>query len=165
MTTSLTGLGSSIQYNCPPTDFSITLLSGRPEDMYTFPFTGGFSALSYYLRVVKTDGLVDAPQITIYVEPVAEAPAIARFTVNPGGTLVLGQCVLAVQQLTVAALPVAPPVPPPVPAPEPPKINRFTLNRRSKSTCDTQACTASTSALFRPRSTSHPDSYPRRNSS
>jgi hypothetical protein len=48
---------------------------------------------AYYLRVVKLDGSVETPKITIYVEPVAEAPAIKRFTVDPSGQIVLGQCV------------------------------------------------------------------------
>jgi hypothetical protein len=48
---------------------------------------------TYYLRVVKLDGTVETPSITIYVEPVAEAPAIKRFTVDPSGLITLGECV------------------------------------------------------------------------
>jgi ABC-type amino acid transport substrate-binding protein len=47
----------------------------------------------YNLRVVKLDASVDVRQISIYVEPVAEAPIISRFTVDPRGTVTLGQCV------------------------------------------------------------------------
>jgi hypothetical protein len=43
--------------------------------------------------VVKLDGSVETPSITIYVEPVAEAPAIKRFTVDPSGLITLGECV------------------------------------------------------------------------
>jgi hypothetical protein len=49
--------------------------------------------MTYHLRVVKRDGAVDVRQITIYVEPVAEAPAIQRFTVDPPGLITLGECV------------------------------------------------------------------------
>jgi heat shock protein HslJ len=48
---------------------------------------------TYYLRVVKQDGSVEIPSITINVEPVATAPQITRFTVDPAGQITLGQCV------------------------------------------------------------------------
>ena len=48
---------------------------------------------TYYLRVVKVDGTVETPSITIYVEPVADAPVIQRFTVDPPSQITLGQCV------------------------------------------------------------------------
>jgi hypothetical protein len=43
--------------------------------------------------VVKRDGTVETPAITIYVEPVADAPVIRRFTVDPPGQILLGECV------------------------------------------------------------------------
>jgi heat shock protein HslJ len=49
--------------------------------------------INYYLRVVLRDNSVETRQITIYVEPVADAPAITRFTVDPPGQITLGQCV------------------------------------------------------------------------
>jgi polar amino acid transport system substrate-binding protein len=49
---------------------------------------------TYNLRVVKTDGSVETRQITVYVEPVAGAPAITRFTVDPPNQITQGQCVL-----------------------------------------------------------------------
>jgi ABC-type amino acid transport substrate-binding protein len=49
--------------------------------------------ITYYLRVVLRDNSVETRQITIYVEPVADAPAITRFTVDPPGQITLGQCV------------------------------------------------------------------------
>jgi heat shock protein HslJ len=48
---------------------------------------------SYYLRVLLRDGSVETRQIRIYVEPVADAPAIVSFTVDPPSQIVLGQCV------------------------------------------------------------------------
>jgi hypothetical protein len=48
---------------------------------------------TYYLRVVKLDGTVETPSITIYVEPAADAPLIQRFTVDPPSQITLGQCV------------------------------------------------------------------------
>ena len=48
---------------------------------------------TYYLRVVNQDGSVEVPSITIYVEAVATAPQITRFTVDPAGQITLGQCV------------------------------------------------------------------------
>jgi heat shock protein HslJ len=48
---------------------------------------------TYFLRVVKLDGTVETPSIAIYVEPVAGAPNITRFTVDPPGQITLGQCV------------------------------------------------------------------------
>jgi polar amino acid transport system substrate-binding protein len=48
---------------------------------------------TYYLRVVKTDGTVETPSITIYVESAADAPVIQRFTVDPPSQITLGQCV------------------------------------------------------------------------
>ncbi len=48
---------------------------------------------TYYLRVVKRDGTVEVPSITIYVEPVVGAPDITRFTVDPPNQITLGQCV------------------------------------------------------------------------
>jgi heat shock protein HslJ len=48
---------------------------------------------TYYLRVVKPDNSVEVRQITIYVEPTADAPFIKRFTVDPPGQITLGQCV------------------------------------------------------------------------
>jgi hypothetical protein len=38
---------------------------------------------TYNLRVVLRDNSVEVRQITIYVEPVAQAPRIERFTVDP----------------------------------------------------------------------------------
>ena len=49
--------------------------------------------ITYYLRVVLRDNSVETRQITIYVEPVADTPAITRFTVDPPGQITLGQCV------------------------------------------------------------------------
>jgi heat shock protein HslJ len=49
--------------------------------------------ITYYLRVVLCDNSVETRQITIYVEPVADAPSITRFTVDPPGQITLGQCV------------------------------------------------------------------------
>jgi ABC-type amino acid transport substrate-binding protein len=49
--------------------------------------------ITYYLRVVLRDNTVETRQITIYVEPVTDAPAITRFTVDPPGQITLGQCV------------------------------------------------------------------------
>jgi ABC-type amino acid transport substrate-binding protein len=49
--------------------------------------------ITYYLRVVLRDSSVETRQITIYVEPVTDAPAITRFTVDPPGQITLGQCV------------------------------------------------------------------------
>jgi polar amino acid transport system substrate-binding protein len=51
------------------------------------------STIPYYLRVVLRDNTVDTRQIIIYVEPVADAPAISRFTADPAGQITLGQCV------------------------------------------------------------------------
>jgi polar amino acid transport system substrate-binding protein len=48
---------------------------------------------TYYLRVVLLDNSVETRQITVYVEQVADAPYIARFTVDPPGQITLGQCV------------------------------------------------------------------------
>ena len=48
---------------------------------------------SYYLRVLHRDDSVETRQIRIYVEPAADAPAIVRFTVDPPGQVVLGECV------------------------------------------------------------------------
>jgi hypothetical protein len=48
---------------------------------------------TYYLRAVKTDGTVETPSITIYVESAADAPVIQRFTVDPPSQITLGQCV------------------------------------------------------------------------
>jgi heat shock protein HslJ len=48
---------------------------------------------TYYLRVVHLDNSVETRQITIYVEQVADAPIISRFTVDPPGQITLGQCV------------------------------------------------------------------------
>ncbi len=49
--------------------------------------------MTYYLRVVNLDGSVEIPSITIYVEAVATAPQITRFTVDPPAQITLGQCV------------------------------------------------------------------------
>jgi hypothetical protein len=48
----------------------------------------------YELRVVHTDGSVETRQIRIDVTPVADAPNIARFTVDPSGQIPVGQCVV-----------------------------------------------------------------------
>ena len=48
---------------------------------------------NYYLRVVLRDNSVEVRQITISVEPVADAPVISRFTVDPPGQITPGQCV------------------------------------------------------------------------
>ncbi|MEA3335144.1 MAG: transporter substrate-binding domain-containing protein [Chloroflexota bacterium] len=48
---------------------------------------------TYYLRVVKQDNSVETRQITVYVNPVSNAPNITRFTVDPGGSLPVGTCV------------------------------------------------------------------------
>ncbi len=48
---------------------------------------------TYYLRVVLRDNSVEVQQIAINVEPVADAPQITRFTVDPPGQITLGQCV------------------------------------------------------------------------
>jgi polar amino acid transport system substrate-binding protein len=50
--------------------------------------------INYYLRVVLRDNSVETRQIPIYVEPVADAPVITRFTADPAGQITLGQCVL-----------------------------------------------------------------------
>lgn len=49
--------------------------------------------MTYYLRVVMLDGSTDVREITIYVDPVAEAPIIQRFSVDPAAQITLGQCV------------------------------------------------------------------------
>jgi polar amino acid transport system substrate-binding protein len=51
------------------------------------------ATINYYLRVVLRDNSVEVRQITITVEPMAEAPVISRFTVDPPGQITLGQCV------------------------------------------------------------------------
>jgi heat shock protein HslJ len=43
--------------------------------------------------VVNRDGSVDIYQITIYVEPVTDAPYISQFTVDPHPQITVGQCV------------------------------------------------------------------------
>jgi heat shock protein HslJ len=48
---------------------------------------------TYFLRVVLPDNSVEVRQIKINVEPVADAPFIKRFTVDPAGQITLGQCV------------------------------------------------------------------------
>ncbi len=48
---------------------------------------------TFFLRVVLRDSSVEVREITIYVEPVADAPRITRFTVDPPGQITLGQCV------------------------------------------------------------------------
>ncbi len=47
---------------------------------------------TYFLRVVNRDGSVQTREITIYVTPLTNAPAIVRFVANPPGPLTLGQC-------------------------------------------------------------------------
>jgi ABC-type amino acid transport substrate-binding protein/heat shock protein HslJ len=47
---------------------------------------------NYYLRVVEPDDAVEVRQIGIYVEPVADAPIINRFTVEPPHQIPLGSC-------------------------------------------------------------------------
>jgi ABC-type amino acid transport substrate-binding protein len=49
--------------------------------------------LTYYLRVVKLDDSVDIRQITIYVEPAAQAPQITQFSADPPNQITQGQCV------------------------------------------------------------------------
>jgi polar amino acid transport system substrate-binding protein len=51
------------------------------------------ATINYYLRVVLRDNSIEVRQITITVEPVADAPIITRFTVDPPGQITLGQCV------------------------------------------------------------------------
>jgi len=51
------------------------------------------ATITYYLRVVLRNNSVETRQITIYVEAVADAPVISRFTVDPVGQITLGQCV------------------------------------------------------------------------
>lgn len=65
---------------------------------------------TYYLRVVLLDNTVVTQHITIYVEPVANAPSITRFTVDPPNLITLGQCVTikwtvegAVDKVTITA--------------------------------------------------------------
>lgn len=48
---------------------------------------------TYELRVVKQDGAVEVRQTTIFVEPVAGAPLIERFSVDPEPQITVGQCV------------------------------------------------------------------------
>jgi len=48
---------------------------------------------TYELRVVNLDGSVNLYQKTINVEPVAGAPVIAQFTVDPNPQITVGQCV------------------------------------------------------------------------
>lgn len=48
---------------------------------------------TFNLRVVLRNDSVEVRQITINVEPVAEAPRIQQFTVDPAGQITLGQCV------------------------------------------------------------------------
>jgi polar amino acid transport system substrate-binding protein len=48
---------------------------------------------TYYLKVVYRDGRVEIPEKTIWVEAVAEAPQITRFTVDPPGQITVGQYV------------------------------------------------------------------------
>ena len=48
---------------------------------------------TYYLRVVKLDNSVETRSIKIYVEESPDAPQITRFTVDPPGQIVVGQCV------------------------------------------------------------------------
>lgn len=47
----------------------------------------------YELRVVRQNGSVEVRESTIFVEPVAGAPTIHRFTLTPADQLTLGQCV------------------------------------------------------------------------
>jgi hypothetical protein len=47
---------------------------------------------TYELRVVGLDGQVRAPQIRVEVVGVANAPRLMRFTVDPPGSVALGQC-------------------------------------------------------------------------
>lgn len=49
---------------------------------------------TYEMRVVKMDGSVEIRRVTVYVIPNSEAPQIVFFTVEPPGTIELGQCVL-----------------------------------------------------------------------
>ncbi len=49
--------------------------------------------LTYYLRVVKLDDSIDIRQITIYVEPAAQAPQITQFSADPPNQITQGQCV------------------------------------------------------------------------
>ena len=54
---------------------------------------------TYELRVVKLDDSVEIRQVTVTVNPVANAPVIKRFTVEPA-QIALGQCVNAQWQVT-----------------------------------------------------------------
>jgi polar amino acid transport system substrate-binding protein len=49
--------------------------------------------MTYYLRVVMSDGSVQTRQITINVTASPNAPVIQRFTVDPDNQITLGQCV------------------------------------------------------------------------
>ncbi|MEZ4771022.1 MAG: transporter substrate-binding domain-containing protein [Caldilineales bacterium] len=49
---------------------------------------------TYNLRVVQNNGTVETRSITIYVTPVANAPQITQFSLNPS-SLQVGQCLLA----------------------------------------------------------------------
>jgi polar amino acid transport system substrate-binding protein len=54
---------------------------------------------TYELRVVKLDDSIEIRQVTVTVNPVANAPVIQRFTVEPT-QIALGQCVNAQWQVT-----------------------------------------------------------------
>jgi hypothetical protein len=54
---------------------------------------------TYEMRVVKLDDSVEIRQVTVTVNPVANAPVIQRFTVEPA-QIALGQCVNAQWQVT-----------------------------------------------------------------
>jgi heat shock protein HslJ len=47
---------------------------------------------NYYLRVVEPDDSVEVRQIPVYVQPVAGAPIINRFSVEPPHQIPLGSC-------------------------------------------------------------------------
>lgn len=54
---------------------------------------------TYYLRVVKQDDSVETRQVVVTVNPVANAPVVNRFTVEPA-QIALGQCVNLQWQVT-----------------------------------------------------------------
>ncbi|MCP4362998.1 MAG: transporter substrate-binding domain-containing protein [Chloroflexi bacterium] len=72
--------------------------SGQPWEPNQVPAQSGRSecppvTTTYELRVDWPDGRVEIKQITIYVIPVAGAPVIERFTVNPPYEIFTEQCV------------------------------------------------------------------------
>lgn len=77
------------------------------ENWQNFPVTGQGTrevcpaqTTTYELRVVNTNGSVELRQLRVDVIPVAGAPEIRRFTVDPPFQIFTGQCVVVTWQVT-----------------------------------------------------------------